>query len=66
MAQSIPKQESIEWPLDSIVDEARTLRDDHVQRAYDEDSGDGSPQAFFEKSVGRDDVREILRRLAKI
>jgi len=63
VAKAVPTRETTEPTTEEIVQEARALREEY--RHDPERRADGrSPQAFYERVVEREDVREILRRLA--
>jgi hypothetical protein len=65
MAQTAPKHQITDTPLDDLAAEARDLRERYLEKVGDAPDGDQSPQAFYERSVAREDVREILERLAR-
>jgi len=56
---------SISLEPDEIVEEARALHAEYAQRTDEELAEDLSPPAFYERMTRREDVSEILRRLAK-
>lgn len=65
MAQVAPREQTTgDQPVQALVSEVRALRDQLVEREEQDLQQDQSPQAFYERSVARDDVREILKRLA--
>jgi hypothetical protein len=66
MAQAAPKHQTTDTPLDDLAAEAQELRERYLEKAGDAPEGDQSPQAFYERSVAREDMREILERLARI
>lgn len=64
MGRTAPREEMVEPSTRDVLEEARAL-----QEAYrhdpDRHEDDRSPHAFYERATEREDVREILRRLAK-
>ena len=65
MAPTAPEHQTTDTPLDDLAAEAQDLRERYLEHAGDAPDGDHSPQAFYERSVAREDVREILKRLAR-
>ena len=47
-----------------LAAEAHALRDRFAEQEWRHQDQEQSPQAFYERSVERSDVREILERLA--
>ena len=69
MAQSarwiVPTNTDADQPVPDHVAEAREIRRRFLAEHGDEmDGQDWSPQAFFERSIRRADIREILTQLA--
>ena len=62
--QTAPQQQTTEQAQHDAVAEARAIRRRFLEQDA-EHADDTSPQAFYERSVARDDVREILKRLAE-
>jgi hypothetical protein len=64
MAETAVKPRSPDQGASELADEAREIRQRYVEQEIADADADGSPQAFYERSVAREDVREILKRLA--
>ena len=64
MARTAPRTRTVEPTGEEILKEARAIREEY-QRDPERTDDEKSPQAFYERVVERDDIREILRRLAK-
>ena len=67
MAQTAPKNslpEDQAQHLPDLTAEVRALRDHAAERNGLDLDEDQSPQGFYERSIRRADVRDILQRLA--
>lgn len=67
MGQAVPREtteETEEPSMGDVLEEARALREEYRRDPARTDD-EASPQAFYERSIQRADVREILERLAK-
>ena len=64
MTRAVPTRETNEPTTEEVVQEARALREEYRHDPKGRDL-ERSPQAFYERAVEREDVREILRRLSK-
>lgn len=64
VARAVPIRETPEPTPEEILDEARALREEY-RNDPDRRDDECSPQAFFERVVEREDVRELLGRLAR-
>jgi len=67
MGQTVPREtteEATEPSMRDVLEEANALREEY-RRDPERNDDEASPQAFYERSVQREDVREILERLAK-
>jgi len=62
---AVQNDQTSEQPVPAHVAEARALRREFLEEHRHGVDDDASPQAFYERSVRRPDIREILKQLAK-